>query len=907
MSYRGVPYYDNYSLGYVVEFVKENQTRCSSWLLLPAENLWPAWLRCTLYLMAMFYLFIGIAIISDVFMCSIEMITSKQKTIIKYDAERKVHVKKEVLVWNETVANLTLMALGSSAPEILLNTVETLQNLTEPPNRKDSLGTFTIIGSAAFNLLIITAVCVVSVPSPEAKKIKEFGVFLVTTAWSLFAYVWILIVVLWSSKGVVEIWEAWVTLGFLPLLVLTAYAQDSGWWCKRTPSVGNDPNCGSHMNVRVINGGGVKKNSVFHGPSRQLASLEAEKSQSQLNLKHASEEKTHGNDMVLRDLEAGTEDSRPLYLEEEKQQFARARSSTVVSQVTTISQVSHRSWTPRYRFRHAVVRSMIGGKKHFMAQRIAAGGAAGNQPRLLALVDKVQSMQKASDGALSEDLKGKFTFASPNYTVMESCGKLEIDVLFHRSTPRRTRQLTQENGRAGHNHEIVDEISRSEAYDDCIKGTVYVTYETRDGTAKQGTEFTHAQGKLVFTETEWRKTITVPIINDTQYEANMDFYIILKCPEGGGALGDPSVTRVTIIDDDVPGEFTFDSPNYTADLEMGVVMTTVTRSKGFDGTVTLQYATMDGNAKGDVNLEGGADYRSMAGTLCFKHEEKSKTIEIPVNKESVGLKNFVIVLRNPSIGAKLGEHSAAVANLRPDDIGERVAQILEDEEDAETWFGQIKNAMTLGGDIDDNGKEVPPSKMDCIMHFITFFWKVIFAMVPPKNYFGGWPAFLGSLLFIFALTAVVEQIATLLSCVALIEPSVAGITIIALGTSVPDTFASRTAAIQDQHADAAIGNITGSNSVNVFLGLGLPWIIKVMYLYVNSDQPYYVGTDNLDLAVILFTGVGTCCICIIIGRRYIVGGELGGKKLTKYLTGLFLCLLWVVYVVVASLRSYKII
>ncbi|XP_030832705.1 magnesium/proton exchanger 2 isoform X4 [Strongylocentrotus purpuratus] len=885
MSYRGVPYYDNYSLGYVVEFVKENQTRCSSWLLLPAENLWPAWLRCTLYLMAMFYLFIGIAIISDVFMCSIEMITSKQKTIIKYDAERKVHVKKEVLVWNETVANLTLMALGSSAPEILLNTVETLQNLTEPPNRKDSLGTFTIIGSAAFNLLIITAVCVVSVPSPEAKKIKEFGVFLVTTAWSLFAYVWILIVVLWSSKGVVEIWEAWVTLGFLPLLVLTAYAQDSGWWCKRTPSVGNDPNCGSHMNVRVINGGGVKKNSVFHGPSRQLASLEAEKSQSQLNLKHASEEKTHGNDMVLRDLEAGTEDSRPLYLEEEKQQFARARS----------------------RFRHAVVRSMIGGKKHFMAQRIAAGGAAGNQPRLLALVDKVQSMQKASDGALSEDLKGKFTFASPNYTVMESCGKLEIDVLFHRSTPRRTRQLTQENGRAGHNHEIVDEISRSEAYDDCIKGTVYVTYETRDGTAKQGTEFTHAQGKLVFTETEWRKTITVPIINDTQYEANMDFYIILKCPEGGGALGDPSVTRVTIIDDDVPGEFTFDSPNYTADLEMGVVMTTVTRSKGFDGTVTLQYATMDGNAKGDVNLEGGADYRSMAGTLCFKHEEKSKTIEIPVNKESVGLKNFVIVLRNPSIGAKLGEHSAAVANLRPDDIGERVAQILEDEEDAETWFGQIKNAMTLGGDIDDNGKEVPPSKMDCIMHFITFFWKVIFAMVPPKNYFGGWPAFLGSLLFIFALTAVVEQIATLLSCVALIEPSVAGITIIALGTSVPDTFASRTAAIQDQHADAAIGNITGSNSVNVFLGLGLPWIIKVMYLYVNSDQPYYVGTDNLDLAVILFTGVGTCCICIIIGRRYIVGGELGGKKLTKYLTGLFLCLLWVVYVVVASLRSYKII
>ena len=30
-----------------------------------------------------------------------------------------------VLVWNPTIANLTLMALGSSAPEILLSCIET--------------------------------------------------------------------------------------------------------------------------------------------------------------------------------------------------------------------------------------------------------------------------------------------------------------------------------------------------------------------------------------------------------------------------------------------------------------------------------------------------------------------------------------------------------------------------------------------------------------------------------------------------------------------------------------------------------------------------------------------------------------------------------------------------------------
>ena len=53
-----------------------------------------------------------------------------------------------------------------------------------------------------------------------------------------------------------------------------------------------------------------------------------------------------------------------------------------------------------------------------------------------------------------------------------------------------------------------------------------------------------------FNENEYRKLITIPIINDNQYEADVDFYVILKNPTGGGGLGDPSIARVTIVDDD---------------------------------------------------------------------------------------------------------------------------------------------------------------------------------------------------------------------------------------------------------------------------------------------------------------------------------------------------------------------
>lgn len=136
----------------------------------------------------------------------------------------------------------------------------------------------------------------------------------------------------------------------------------------------------------------------------------------------------------------------------------------------------------------------------------------------------------------------------------------------------------------------------------------------------------------------------------------------------------------------------------------------------------------------------------------------------------------------------------------------------------------------LGPQIDEDNlilEEV--SAQDAIYHFITIFWKVLFAMVPPKSMCGGKPAFVVSLMFIGLVTAMVGEVAKVLGCVLGINEAVTAITLVALGTSLPDTFASMTAAKTSEYADSAIGNITGSNSVNVFLGLGLPWSIASTY------------------------------------------------------------------------------
>ena len=46
-----------------------------------------------------------------------------------------------------------------------------------------------------------------------------------------------------------------------------------------------------------------------------------------------------------------------------------------------------------------------------------------------------------------------------------------------------------------------------------------------------------------------------------------------------------------------------------------------------------------------------------------------------------------------------------------------------------------------------------------------------------------------------------------------LQSSVTAITFVALGTSLPDTFASKASAVNEPTADNSLGNITGSNGV----------------------------------------------------------------------------------------------
>eukprot|EP00928_Gymnodinium_smaydae_P050041 TRINITY_DN3365_c0_g1_i1.p1 TRINITY_DN3365_c0_g1~~TRINITY_DN3365_c0_g1_i1.p1 ORF type:complete len:1065 (+),score=261.96 TRINITY_DN3365_c0_g1_i1:223-3417(+) len=177
-------------------------------------------LSAVLYFMLIIYLFMGVNVVADYFMQSIEMITSQRKKV----RNPQTGQVRLVMLWNDTVANLTLLALGSSAPEILLSLIDAIAS----GFFSGELGPGTIVGSAAFNLLVIVPVCMLGIPCTEVRKINQTTVYTITLVFSIFAYFWLLLIVSVITPDVIDVWEGLVTLFWMPILVVISYLADIG-------------------------------------------------------------------------------------------------------------------------------------------------------------------------------------------------------------------------------------------------------------------------------------------------------------------------------------------------------------------------------------------------------------------------------------------------------------------------------------------------------------------------------------------------------------------------------------------------------------------------------------------------------------------------------------------------------
>ncbi|KAG7321361.1 hypothetical protein KOW79_015776 [Hemibagrus wyckioides] len=858
--------------------------------------------RAIVYFVALIYMFLGMSIIADRFMSSIEVITSQEKeiTIKKPNGETTTAT---VRIWNETVSNLTLMALGSSAPEILLSVIEVCGHKFEAGH----LGPSTIVGSAAFNMFIIIAICVYVVPDGEVRKIKHLRVFFVTAAWSIFAYIWLYLILSVFSPGVVEVWEAVLTFLFFPICVLQAWIADRRLLFYKYV----------HKRYRADKNRGIIIETEGDG---MFTKMDMEMDGQGTNSHHKE---------VLDGMLAGVEEGggggggeeeearreMARTLKELKQRHPEKDMEQLIEMANY--QVLVQQQKSRAFYRIQATRMMIGAgnilKKH-----------AADQAR------KVVSCHEAN--AQEEDPHTIYMeFEPSHYQCFENCGSLKLAVSRH-------------GGDSG-----------------C---TVKVDYRTEDGTANAGSDYEFAEGTLVFKPGETIKELTVGVIDDDIFEEDEHFYVHLSNPrvvhraevsildpnapgnsllgsvpiQPKAALGSAHTATVTIYDDDHAGIFTFESASMRVSESVGIMQVKVHRTSGARGKVAVPFHTSEGTAK------AGEDYEEVAGKLEFLNDETMKMLEVKIidDEEYEKNKTFTIHLGEPillEIGQKHGDSNdnkpavgieeEEVAKMGCPSLGEHTKLEVVIEESYEfkntvdklikktnlalvvgssSWREQFVSAVTVSAGDDDeeeSGEERLPSCFDYIMHFLTVFWKVLFAFVPPTEYWNGWACFFVSILLIGVLTAVTGDLASHFGCTIGLKDSVTAVVFVALGTSVPDTFASKVAAIQDQYADASIGNVTGSNAVNVFLGIGVAWTIAAVYWHSKGKQ-FHVPPGSLAFSVTLFTmlALGTVITLLYRRRASVSGGELGGPRTAKLLTALFFLTLWLFYILLASLEAY---
>lgn len=129
---------------------------------------------------------------------------------------------------------------------------------------------------------------------------------------------------------------------------------------------------------------------------------------------------------------------------------------------------------------------------------------------------------------------------------------------------------------------------------------VNVDFETHDGTAIAGLDYTQATGTITFAVGETERTISVPIINDSELEQDETFTVTLFNATNGVIVDG---TGVVTIDDDEELVISIDTAVTVAE---GVAAApTVTLSPGpVSWPVTVNYVTTDGTATDPHDYNG---------------------------------------------------------------------------------------------------------------------------------------------------------------------------------------------------------------------------------------------------------------------------------------------------------------
>lgn len=140
--------------------------------------------------------------------------------------------------------------------------------------------------------------------------------------------------------------------------------------------------------------------------------------------------------------------------------------------------------------------------------------------------------------------------------------------------------------------------------------------------------------------------------------------------------------------------------------------------------------------------------------------------------------------------------------------------------------------------------------------------------------------FFTSLIWIGVISWVLVENAIAIAAVLGVSEVVISLTVLAIGTSIPDTIAGVIVA-REGRVDMAISNAIGSNVFNVSFALGIPWLI----MFALGTKTILVSTESLYSSFVLLFG----SVCLVLFLFLIKKWQLG-----KW-SGVFLIAVYILY------------
>ncbi len=185
---------------------------------------------------------------------------------------------------------------------------------------------------------------------------------------------------------------------------------------------------------------------------------------------------------------------------------------------------------------------------------------------------------------------------------------------------------------------------------------VSVGYRTEPVSATPGEDYTPVSGTLTFSAGETRKTIAIPIVNDSRYESAGNylggvesFRLRLENPVGGLPLSRPREVEIGIRDNDLGYVIAGLNNNYELLVEekAGTVTVSVNRQGDFGIPSSVHYVvTTNSDSGGQGRAVAGVDFLPTEGTLTFGPSETNQTFTITLLDDNLieGYKDFFIRL-----------------------------------------------------------------------------------------------------------------------------------------------------------------------------------------------------------------------------------------------------------------------